>query len=52
MSISAINATMNNHYLTNFQKANKTAIPKEIPKYTTITPPNKTFDFKGLTIKE
>jgi hypothetical protein len=51
MSISAINATMNNHYLTNFQKANKTAIPKE-PKYTTITPPNKTFDFKGLTIKE
>ncbi len=52
MSISAVNASMNNQYLTNFQKANKAAIPKEIPKFTTITLPNRTFDFKGLTLKE
>ncbi|SFM24909.1 hypothetical protein [Pelosinus propionicus] len=52
MSIPAVTASMNNQYLTNFQKTNKTPAIAEVPKYTTITPPNKIFDFKGLTIKE
>jgi len=49
MSISAVNASMNNQYYTNFQKAHKADTTKATPKYPTVA--SNTIDFKGLLIK-
>jgi hypothetical protein len=45
MSISAVNASMNSQYYTDYQKAHKATAPKATPKHATVVS-NKTIDLK------